>query len=170
MSKDYSQELLDTLREISELFFEHYSSPYNAIIAFTNEKPVKPLIELEAAFVHLVSAVKALSQVDNSEEALERFENNLKRFKGHVERMLLDLYKLAYIEIISLLKRRLEELKGDLYEKEFVGYLELLDTAVSRFYSVRQREINTVGISKGEVLNLYRKGLDELVKKYKEIR
>lgn len=91
MSKNFVENLLSNLETVSKLYREHYGFVYNIIISYFQQKPIEPLLEIEKAFSHLMQSV-----IDIKDNNSLRAERNLDRFRGHVERMLLDMYKLAF--------------------------------------------------------------------------
>ena len=90
------EEILKVLKVCSNLFFEHYGYVYNVIISYSQKKPVGPLLEIEKAFAHLMQSV-----IDFEKGNRKRGERNLDRFRGHIERMLLDMYKIAFLLLIE---------------------------------------------------------------------
>jgi len=157
-SGDINTEVLETLREVSELYFEHYTFVYNTIISYFFEKPVKPLIELEAGFSHLMSVFYW-----NKKGEFKKSKKNLDRFKAHIERLLLDLYKLCFLKFSEKVIKLLESSEADLPE-----LLKVNSTISDNFWEARNYELQNMGAEKKEVLKEYKKRLENSLETFRQ--
>lgn len=151
--------LWNSLLQIAEVFSEHYPFVSNVLIVLSGKKQAAPLIELEKAFTHIFKAIESTKENNTTE-----FLSNIDRFAGHIERMLLDMYKLCFSWIVSELDKRVS-LCGDL--KKLVDAKKIL-------MQLRNFEMENIGASlsadnektvlkKKEVLKRYKEGLEKLL-------
>ena len=139
------------LKKCSDLFFEHYGFVYNIIISRFQKKPVGPLLEIEKAFSHLMQSIRDFNSGDT-----EKGERNLDRFRGHIERMLLDMYKIAFLLMIE----KANTIRKTCSKVKLVLKIEKL------YKDSRDFEINNIGSTVGDsfqvkerILNKYRENL-----------
>ena len=158
----FKNELFQCLEETSELYINHYAYAYNILISYFFEKPIKPLIEIEAAFSHLASAILDFKK-GNKEASLQ----NLKRFKGHIERLLLDLYKLCFLKLHELINRNINNVEQ--LPDNTLLLLNLECTISCAFKEARKAEIHKIGDDKKEVLEIYKTNLEKVINLYEEI-
>jgi len=147
------------LKKCSDLFFEHYGFVYNIIISRFQKKPVGPLLEIEKAFSHLFNGMKA---IEENNPAL--FEENIRKMVGHIERMLLDMYKYCFQAVIKDLEKKVSSCED----------FSLIERAKGEFLKIRDLEIDNIGASlssteeeivmkKEKVLEEYKKVLKSLL-------
>ena len=167
--ESFKRELFNTLEECSALFFEHYIYPYNIVISLKGEKPIEPLLEIEKAVAHLMQSLKDVKDVKLQERAFR----NLKRFEGHIERMLLDLYKLAFLTIIEELEKVISSTLCIDSERESCKKVKILLEIKDFFKKARDYEMNNLGASaqdgKREILNNYKEMLKLAYRKFREV-
>jgi len=144
-----NERVMLNLKKCSDLFFEHYGFVYNVIISRFQKKPVGPLLEIEKAFSHLMQSVR-----DFDSGNIERGERNLDRFRGHIERMLLDMYKIAFLLMIE---------KANTIERN-CGRVKLVLKIEKLYKDSRDFEINNIGSTVGDSSQVK----EEILNKYKE--
>ena len=144
---------------LEKLYFEHYAFAYNTLISIFLKKPVKPLIELEAAFSHFMHFIRYLNQ-ENMGDA----EKNLDRFGAHIERMLLDLYKICFLNYLDITKELLEK---EPFNKEFLSFHVKVSEA---FYEARTYEIENIGVDKEDTLKKYKENLKKVNEEFLRLK
>lgn len=144
---------------LEKLYFEHYAFAYNTLISNFFKKPVKPIIELEAAFSHFMHFVRYVRQ-----KKLDNAEKNLDRFGAHIERMLLDLYKICFLNYLELTKKLLEKQP---FDERFLRFHVRVSEA---FYEARIFEIENIGIEKEATLKKYKEKLGEVNREFQNVK
>ncbi len=157
--KAICSKFIQKLFYLDKLYFEHYAFAYNTLISNFLKKPVKPLIELEAAFSHFMHFIRYINQ-GNMEDA----EKNLDRFGAHIERMLLDLYKICFINYLSFAKNILDK---EPFNKNFLNFQVKTSEA---FYEARIYEIENIGIDKEKTLSKYKEKLEEVNREFQKLK
>ena len=158
MCRNEKEYFWSVLSQVAEVCLEHYLFVSNSLVVLSGKKQAISLLELEKAFTHMFKALENAKKSD-----LEGFRKNVDRFAGHIERMLLDMYKFSFRFVI-------EELQKEAY---LCDNLKLLVEARKILMKVRNLEVENIGASlssegehsvlkKKAVLKEYKKALKEL--------
>ena len=135
---------------VSEDFFliykKHLLPIYSDLVVLTVDKPSPILLEIEAAFKHLMKYVM-------NEDA----ETNLKKAKGHVYRASVDCYKLMWEFIYETVTA--VDLHRGAYEGNEADLLTKLRELFTILSDARLAEEESVGAENEEVLDLWKNAI-----------
>ena len=142
MENPVEENFEEKLKEIAELYDTYVVSYYSVLISLNGGvKPLAILIEAENFLTHLFNAILYP----------ESEETNLRRAKAHIERMILDLYKLLWREI----NLKLEE-KVKVKKLNFEDYGEFK----KKSKEAREEELKHIGMDKTVVFKKYKECID----------
>ncbi len=140
----------DELLELHSIFKKQFRGAYADLVSYLADKPQQVLIELENTLAHIIQSV------DPDYDDFVRIEN-LKKAKAPLLRATLDCYKLLWVE----LKREINRIYSDTDKLKFAlnmsegTFLTLREDFMEKAKEARKKEIECVGISPTESLQIY---------------
>ena len=140
----------DDILELHSIFKIQFRGAYADLVSYLADKPQQVLIELENTLAHIMQSVDP----DHNDNVRSE---NINKAKAHLLRATLDCYKLLWVE----LKREINHIYSDPDKLKFAlnmsegEFLSLRERFVKKANEARKKEIECVGISPTESLQLY---------------